>query len=40
MDQYLRAALLEVSEIAFDEGFAEGTFRLELPGVEFERVDS
>lgn len=29
----------EVSEIAFDEGFAEDTFRLELPGVEFERVD-
>jgi hypothetical protein len=32
--------VFEVSEIAFDEKFAEGTFRLELPGVEFERVDS
>lgn len=25
----------EVTEIAFDEDFPEGTFRLELPGVEF-----
>jgi hypothetical protein len=29
----------EVSEIAFDEEFPEATFQLELPGVEFERVD-
>jgi hypothetical protein len=29
----------EVTEIAFDEDFAEGTFRLELPGVEFRRMD-
>lgn len=26
----------EVTEIAFDEDFPEGTFRLELPGVEFD----
>ena len=31
--------VFEVSDIAFDESFTEGTFRLELPGVEFERVD-
>jgi hypothetical protein len=31
--------VLEIAEIAFDEGFAEGTFRLELPGVAFERED-
>ena len=29
----------DVTEIAFDEEFPEGTFRLELPGVEFRRVD-
>jgi hypothetical protein len=29
----------EVTEIAFDEDFPEGTFRLELPGVEFRRMD-
>ncbi len=26
----------EATEIAYDERFPEGTFRLELPGVEFE----
>ena len=29
----------EVTEIAYDEEFEEGTFRLELPGVDFLRVD-
>ena len=29
--------IAEVTEIAYDEQFPEGTFRLELPGVEFER---
>ncbi len=29
----------EVAEIAYDERFPEDTFRLELPGVEFRRVD-
>ena len=29
----------EVTEIAFDEEFSEDTFRLELPGVEFRRVE-
>ena len=29
----------EVTEIAFDEEFQEETFRLELPGVEFRRMD-
>ena len=29
----------EVTEVAFDERFPEGTFRLDLPGVEFLRVD-
>ena len=29
----------EVGEIAFDETFPEDTFRLELPGVEFTRID-
>jgi hypothetical protein len=29
----------EVTEIAYDEEFSEDTFRLELPGVEFRRVD-
>lgn len=28
----------EVLDIAFDEAFPEGTFRLELPGVEFQQV--
>jgi hypothetical protein len=28
----------EVTEIAYDEEFPEGTFRLELPGVEFRRM--
>jgi hypothetical protein len=28
----------EVTEIAYDEEFPEGTFRLEMPGVEFRRV--
>jgi hypothetical protein len=28
----------EVTEIAYDEEFAEDTFRLEMPGVEFRRV--
>jgi len=28
-----------VAEIAYDEAFPEDTFRLELPGVEFRRVD-
>ena len=31
--------VFEVSDVAFDEEFAEGTFRLELEGVEFEQVD-
>lgn len=31
--------VFEVVDIAFDEEFPEGTFRLELPGVEFRRVD-
>lgn len=31
--------VFEMVDVAFDEAFAEGTFRLELPGVEFERVD-
>ena len=31
--------VFEVLDIAFDEAFAEGTFRLELPGVEFEQVE-
>jgi hypothetical protein len=30
--------IFEVSEIAFDEVFAEGTFRLDLPGVQFRRA--
>jgi hypothetical protein len=29
----------EVTEVAFDEEFADDTFRLELPSVEFERGD-
>ena len=29
----------EATEIAYDEEFSEDTFRLELPGVEFRRVD-
>ena len=29
----------EATEIAFDEEFSEDIFRLELPGVEFRRVD-
>lgn len=29
----------EVEEISYNEEFADGTFRLELPGVEFERWD-
>jgi hypothetical protein len=29
----------EVTEIAYDEEFPEDTFQLELPGVEFRRVD-
>jgi hypothetical protein len=29
----------EITEIAYDEVFPEGTFRLEVPGVEFRRVD-
>jgi hypothetical protein len=29
----------EVTEIAFDEGLPEHTFRLELPGVEFRRIE-
>ncbi len=29
----------ETTEIAYDEEFPEGTFRLELPGVEFERME-
>jgi hypothetical protein len=31
--------VFEVLDIAFDEVFAEGTFRLEMPGVEFEQVE-
>ena len=30
----------EVAEIAYDEDFPEDTFRLELPGVEFKRMES
>lgn len=30
----------EVTEISFDEEFPEDTFRLELPGVKFRRIDS
>lgn len=33
-------AMRYVAEIALDEEFPEDTFRLELPGVEFQRVDS
>jgi hypothetical protein len=29
----------EVTKIAYDEEFSEDTFQLELPGVEFRRVD-
>jgi hypothetical protein len=29
----------EVTEVAYDEQFAEDTFRLELPGVEFRIID-
>lgn len=29
----------EVTELAFDETFPDGTFALDLPGVEFERID-
>jgi hypothetical protein len=29
--------IFEVLDIAFDEAFAEGTFKLELQGVEFEQ---
>jgi hypothetical protein len=29
----------EATEIAYDEEFPEGTFRLEIPGVEFRQVD-
>jgi hypothetical protein len=29
----------EVTEISFDEDFAEDTFRLELPGVQFRWVE-
>ena len=31
--------VFEVLDIAFDEAFPEGTFRLELPGVQFRRVE-
>jgi hypothetical protein len=31
--------VFEMVELAFDETFPEGTFALELPGVEFERID-
>jgi hypothetical protein len=31
--------VFEVLDIAFDEALAEGTFRLELQGVEFEQVE-
>jgi hypothetical protein len=29
----------EVTEVAYNEEFPDDTFRLELPGVEFRRVD-
>jgi len=29
----------EATEVAFDEEFREGTFRLELPGVQFRQLD-
>ena len=31
--------IAEVTELTYDEEFPEGTFRLELPGVEFQRLD-
>ncbi|HEX6710059.1 MAG TPA: hypothetical protein VF068_06970 [Rubrobacter sp.] len=31
--------VFEIVELAFDESFPEGTFSLELPGVEFQRID-
>jgi hypothetical protein len=31
--------MAEVTEVAFDEEFGEGTFRLELPGVQFGQFD-
>ena len=31
--------IAEINEIAFDEEFSEDTFRLELPGVQFRRVE-
>ena len=31
--------IAEVTEIAYDEEFSEDTFQLELPDVEFRRVD-
>ncbi len=31
--------IAEVTEISYDEEFSEDTFQLELPGVEFRRVD-
>jgi hypothetical protein len=31
--------VFEMVDLVFDEAFAEGTFRLELPSVKFERVD-
>ena len=34
-----RNVAAEVTEIAYDEEFSEDTFRLELTGVEFRRVD-
>lgn len=36
-DREFRVA--EVTEVAYDEEFPEGTFRLELPGVEFRHFD-
>jgi hypothetical protein len=32
--------VVEATEIAYNEEFPEGTFRLELPGVQFRQVDS
>ena len=32
--------VVEATEIAYNEEFPEGPFRLELPGVQFRQVDS
>ena len=37
-DREFRVA--EANEVAYDEEFREGTFRLELPGVRFRQLDT